>query len=204
MPAQKLRALFRAGLTYDEIARINERSEGWRPSRAAVKRKYETIGMPPRKSRHTNLLPWKMRPEHDTDRLRHMLGAEARSREGRELSETDRKLVSQLHELLFGRGKLMVVGYHPEVGFYLAEREDTDEDIIRDPRAVAAYYAEPPLRQESRESVAASLADGDGAREQSSSRRTRQQSSTKRRDASKSTGRRPVARAQRDEQEESA
>jgi hypothetical protein len=39
-----------------------------------------------------------------------------------------------MHELLFGRGKLMVIGYHKDVGFYLAEREDEDEDIIRQPK----------------------------------------------------------------------
>ena len=49
MTATKLRALFTSGLTYDEIAEANERSEGWKPSRAAVKRKYEAMGMPPRR-----------------------------------------------------------------------------------------------------------------------------------------------------------
>jgi hypothetical protein len=140
MPESKLRALFRAGLTYDEIAAVNERAEGWKPSRAAVKRKYEALGEPPRHIRHTDLLPWKMRQEHDTDLMRHMLGAESRSRNlkpGETLSDTDRKLVSLLHEKLFGRGKLMVVGYHPDVGFYLTERKDSDDDIIRRPARYA-------------------------------------------------------------------
>lgn len=133
MTSAKLRALFNAGLTFDEIALINERSEGWKPSRAAVSRKYTALEMPSRVASHRDLLPWAIRPEHNTALLRHMLQAESRARSGKKLSETDRKLTSRLHELLFGRGKLMVVGYHPEVGFYTTERLDSDEDIIRAP-----------------------------------------------------------------------
>lgn len=133
MTSAKLRALFNAGLTYDEIAVINERSEGWRPSRAAVKRKYEALGMPARRASHRDLLPWTIRPEHNSQELRHMLQAESRARQGKKLSDTDRKLTALLHERLFGRGKLQVVGYHPEVGFFATDRLDTDEDIIRAP-----------------------------------------------------------------------
>ena len=134
MPASKLRALFAAGLTYDEIALINERSEGWRPARNTVSEKYRVMGMPPRRASHRNLLPWDIAPEHNSSIFRHMLQAESRARAGGELSETDRKLTARLHEQLFGRGKLMVVGYHKDVGFYLTTREDGDEDIIRAPR----------------------------------------------------------------------
>jgi hypothetical protein len=131
MTSAKLRALFASGLTYDEIAEVNERSEGWKPSRAAVLRKYEAMGMPPRRASHRDLLPWKLRPEHADSVVRHMLQAESRARQHKPLSETDRKLVARLHELLFGRGTLMVVTYHPEVGFAFVMREDSDEDIVR-------------------------------------------------------------------------
>lgn len=131
MTTAKLRALFSAGRTYDEIAEANERSEGWRPSRAAVKRKYEAMGMPPRRSSHKDLLPWKLRAEHSDSLVRHMLQAESRARQHKPLSETDRKLTARLNEILFGRGTLMVVTYHPEVGFAFVLREDTDDDIVR-------------------------------------------------------------------------
>ena len=72
-----------------------------------------------------------------------MLGAESRARRGgTALSETDRKLVAQLHEMLFGRGKLMVVGYHEDIGFYLTDRQDDDEDIVRKPQTRFANPAE--------------------------------------------------------------
>lgn len=135
MQASKLRALFTAGLTYDEIAEINERSEGWKPSRSAVLRKYRDMGMPPRRATHHDLIPWRVSAEHSNALVRHMLEAESRSRQHRALSETDRKLVRRLHEILFGRGTLMVVDYHPEVGFSFVMREDGDEDIIRQPHS---------------------------------------------------------------------
>lgn len=180
MTETKLRALFNAGLTYDEVAQINERSEGWKPSRAAVKNKREAMGLPARRrASDRDLMPWRVLPQHNSDLLRHMLGAESRARSSTKLSDTDRRLTARLHELLFGRGKLMVVGYHPEVGFYLAEREEWDEDIVRNPRAPSAYSGESPLRKQG----AAVGSDGDGGSPAPrSAARTRRQSATAQQD----------------------
>ena len=137
MTSAKLRALFSAGLTYDEIAEVNERSEGWKPSRSAVLRKYQDMGMPPRRASSHDLIPWRVTQEHSDSLVRHMLSAESRSRQHKALSPTDRKLVARLHETLFGRGMLMVVDYHPEAGFSFVLRDDSDGDIIRPPRSVS-------------------------------------------------------------------
>jgi hypothetical protein len=142
MPAAKLRALFAAGRTYDEVAEANLRAEGWKPSRSAVLRKYRELGMPPRNASHTDLIPWNIQPEHSDHLFRHMLQAESRRRQKRPLSETDRKLISRLDEMLFGRGTLMVIDYHPETGFSLVLREDADEDIIRKPARSASLRKE--------------------------------------------------------------
>jgi hypothetical protein len=130
----KLRALFNAGVEYDEIARLNEISEGWLPTRSTVKRKLERMGMPPRRKSHRDLIPWTLRPEHSDDRFRHMLQVESRSRAGCEQSDTDRKLISMLQRVLNANGKPLVVGYHPETGFFLANRTADDTDIIRRPK----------------------------------------------------------------------
>lgn len=134
MTSAKLRALFSAGLTYDEIAIINERSEGWRPARSTVLAKYREMGMPPRRPGSQDLIPWHIAPEHNNSIIRHMLQAESRSRRHKALSDTDRRLVARLHELLFGRGTLMVVDYNPAIGFAIVPREESDADIVRAPR----------------------------------------------------------------------
>jgi hypothetical protein len=139
MSTAKLRALFNAGLTYDQIAAANERSEGWRPSRSGVKRKYEALGMPPRRPSNKETIPWNVRSEHNRHLFRHMLSAEARARQGRSLSGTDRKLLARMHELLFGRGAPMVIDYSPDYpdGFFLALRNDADTDVFRAPQHAA-------------------------------------------------------------------
>src|SRR5215831_9148708 len=99
----KLRALYDAGMTYDEIAQfVYQTEKGWDgpPSRSGVRWKLiNELGFPSRRMSHRDLLPWKkIRPEHNDSELRHMLQAESRKRQGGELSATDRKLVSQLHD----------------------------------------------------------------------------------------------------------
>lgn len=141
MSTAKLRALFQAGRTYDEIAEANERSTGWRPTRGGVARKFERLGFPPRHASNTDLLPWLktaggpgIAREHNKSRLYYMLLAESKSRRGEELSDSDRVLVGLLNDLLFGRGRFLVIGYDRKVGFYLTDRTDDDDDIIRRPQ----------------------------------------------------------------------
>lgn len=145
----KLRALVNSGRTYDEIAQIVFATEpGWDkpPSRSGVKKKLDALGFPPRNKSHRDLIPWKIKPEHQTAELRHMLEAESRRRQlkpGEQLNEVDRSLVRGLEAYLWGRGrqKPMVVAYHPDVGFGLVPREDDDEDIIRQPKAATPVSA---------------------------------------------------------------
>lgn len=135
MPEWKLRMAFADGLTYDEIAVMNERAEGWRPHRSVVKRKYEALGMPARHQSHTDLIPRGLvKPEHRDHIFRHMLEAESKQRKGKDLTAYDRKMLDRMHDLLYGRGQLMVIGYHPDIGWYTATREEGDEDIFRRPR----------------------------------------------------------------------
>jgi hypothetical protein len=82
---------------------------------------------------HRDLLPWRIAPEHNSSLLRHMLQAKDRDRQGAELTDTDRKLVAGLDRLLNRRSIPLVVGYDRKLGFYLALRDDRDDDIIRRP-----------------------------------------------------------------------
>jgi len=175
----KLRALVNSGRTYDEIAQIVFETEpGWDkpPSRSGVKKKLDALGFPPRNKSHRTLLPWKVRPEHQSAELRHMLEAESRRRQlapGEQLSEADRSLIRGLESYLWGRGgrqTAMVVSYHPEVGFSLVQREDYDEDIIRDPRA-DSYSDDDGITAEAVEDASAPARSAQTASGASSSRR---------------------------------
>jgi hypothetical protein len=130
MATAKLRALARAGKTLDEIAEINGRETGWIPDTSTVSKKLNAMGEEPRKHRG-ELIPWHIRPEHVESKLRYMLSAESRRREGRELRRQDQCAARALDDLLFGRGIQLVVGYDPALGFYLTDRTEQDTDIIR-------------------------------------------------------------------------
>lgn len=175
MPAQgrwmttaKLRALFEAGLTYDEIGALNEESEGWRPTRSTVKRKYEAMGMPPRHFSSKDVIPWTVKPEHTNHLFRHMLNAEARRRRGAKLSDSDRKLLARMHNLLFGRGTPMVFDYDPNSrdGFMLVLRTDDDTDIFRAPSRMSAYRLDiqAALRDAATDRELAQVAQREGVR----------------------------------------
>lgn len=133
MSTAKLRAYARSGRTLDEIATLNEQETGWRPTRSTVSKKLLTMGEEPRHVARRDLVPWAIRPEHSTSRFRLMLQAESRRRAGAQLSNTDRKYVDLLDDLLMGRGTPLVVAYHHEIGFYLTDRTEDDRDIIREP-----------------------------------------------------------------------
>lgn len=131
MSTAKLRGYARAGLKLEEIAERNEKETGWRPDKSTVSKKLRDIGEDARHASRSDLTPWKIRPEHVNSRFRVMLQAESRRRTGAELSDTDRKAINLLEDLIMGRGTPLVVGYHPEIGFYLTDRNDSDQDIIR-------------------------------------------------------------------------
>ena len=133
MSTARLRAMLLAGMSYNDIADANWRETGWKPSKAAVMRARERLGIPGRRASHADLLPWHLLPEHRRSRLRYMLEAESRRRQGAKLTETDRSLVATLVDLLFGRNVSLVVCYSPSIGFYLVERDETDTDIVRLP-----------------------------------------------------------------------
>ena len=136
MPDSKLRGFARGGASLEEIRRANEIATGYLPTRPTVSKRLKRLGEPRRSGQRRDLLPWHIKPEHNGSRFRYMLQAVSRSREpDAELSDTDLRHVDLLYDLLFGRGVDLVVGYHPEVGFYLCDRSEDDLDIIRVPQS---------------------------------------------------------------------
>jgi 2-aminoadipate transaminase len=136
--------LWRRGWTLDELALENERLTGCKPSRTAVSVRLRDAGVMLQRGSRRDLLPWDIRPEHRHSRFRVMLSAESKRREmeatGDDTGWSDAydKAIDLLYDLLYGRGTKLVVGYHPEIGFYLTDRLPSDTDIIRAPHAATA------------------------------------------------------------------
>ena len=133
-PLGKLRAWYRAGLPYEEIADLNEEITGFRPTVSTISKKMQRMGEEPRQKPNKTLLPWKVKPEHWDHRFRYMLQCEARRRECPtcEQSATCRKWAAELARIL---GESLVVSYDQRIGWHLVDRLPTDKDVIRRPEA---------------------------------------------------------------------
>ncbi|MEU0739271.1 hypothetical protein [Streptomyces sp. NPDC006134] len=84
-------------------------------------------------TRDDDLIPWHVKEEHRYRYDLTMLRAEARRRDGKELSaDMEQRLEAWLRDL---KAKDAVVYYNPdtEEGFFLVPREESDDDLIRRP-----------------------------------------------------------------------
>jgi hypothetical protein len=151
---KRLRNLAESGYTLDEIASVNERETGWRPHRSVVSRKLRSMGIERRVGSHKDLIPWRVRTEHYKSRWYYALLAESRRRGGDELSASQQRDLAPLdHAASLG----MVVGYDPEIGWFLADRrEGVDTGVIRAPDS------ESPAALRADEQVSRDPGDGEG------------------------------------------
>lgn len=136
MPAERilpdvheLKRLLDSGMTQQDIADKVFRETGVRVTRAAVSAALARAGLSSYRKRHSELIPWRVRVEHNKEYPVRMLRLEARRRKGEPVSpEEERKLDAWLRLL---RDNQAVVFYHPKVGFrYTDPRPDIDTDLI--------------------------------------------------------------------------
>lgn len=165
MPDRQLVELLLAGTPYREIVAINERSTGFRVSKAHIAnqkpRLMQLYGVVfPRGRRRHELLPWAVRPEHTRHPLVRLLDLEARRRdnlrEGTVIHPLGEDVLAELEALrvrLFEDGDL-VVHYDAGAvqGFQLVPRRPgIDLDMIRRPTTAELVLARqvagaPPVR----------------------------------------------------------
>lgn len=90
-------------------------------------------GLAMRLVRDYHLIPWSVRPEHESQGFLAYLRKLARRRAGEELSEEDNKRVNNFLAKL--EAEDLVVYYDPdtEEGFFLVPREPQDVDYVRQP-----------------------------------------------------------------------
>lgn len=139
MPAERilpdvstLQRMIHSGMTQQDIADAVFRDTGVRVTRAAVSAALARAGLATYRKRHHELIPWRVRVEHNKEYPLRMLRLEARRRKGEALPpEEERKLNSWLQ--LMDDNKA-VVHYDPRGGFYYTNpRKGVDTDLIRVP-----------------------------------------------------------------------
>jgi hypothetical protein len=130
----ELIAMVNRGMTQQEIADHVFKATGNRVTRAAVSAALARAGVPRARPRYDELLPWRVRVEHDSHYAPRMLRAEARRRAGVELPAKElRRLEAWKETLLESKA---VVHYDPEAPggfFYVPVRKGVDTDLIRVP-----------------------------------------------------------------------
>lgn len=145
MQPAKIRQLYGLGWSNAAIAEANRDETGWRPSRSAMSRKLRDLGMPPRRTRHGDLIPWRINPEHAHDPIYYGLQAISRERQGIKLDLlAARSEAKMLRDLLTSGSTPMVVDYDYDKGWRLVRARKTDTDIIRRPKPVETGHDDGP------------------------------------------------------------
>jgi hypothetical protein len=123
-----------SGMTQQEIADETYRRTGQRVTRAAVSAAMARAGMPPRRGRYNELIPWTVKVEHGNHYACRMLRAESRLRAGLPLPDAELRRLRNWRQLLSDNGA--VVHYDPDTRqgfFYVDARKGIDMDLIRRP-----------------------------------------------------------------------
>jgi hypothetical protein len=132
MPDAELFRYYDDGVPLADIALLNERYTGWKPTKGTVQRRViRRLGANPRNYSHAELMPQPFNPAHSNSAIHNMLESESKRRQGAELTADDRANLKTLRDLLFHREHAFVICYDYHLGFYFLIKQDKDKDIIR-------------------------------------------------------------------------
>ncbi|MEU9126569.1 hypothetical protein AB0D08_00375 [Kitasatospora sp. NPDC048540] len=90
-------------------------------------------GLDRRLTRDEELIPWAVKAEHRWSFPVIMLRAEARRREGKELTEADAVRLASWLQMLDEENAVVYYDPDTEEGFHYVHREPSDRDIVRQP-----------------------------------------------------------------------
>lgn len=140
IPESKVRRLVHDGLGNEEIRRRLLEEDHVQVTAAAISVFRSRHDLPAAPGRYSELLPWRVKREHNQAHAAKMLRTESRVRNGEELTDP---LLLNRHKSFMRRLKDAdaVVHYDPETpqGFWLVPRRygadgtPVDRDVIRDP-----------------------------------------------------------------------
>lgn len=131
----QMRRYLKKNLTQQQIADAWEEDSGIRVSRAAIAMAISRYDLQSSNARprYEDMLPWKIKTEHQNDHNARMLRLEGRRRRGQKLTEQEHRWLTAYLRTIKDRG--VVVTYVPELeeGFVWVERNEWDDpaDFIR-------------------------------------------------------------------------
>lgn len=134
LPDSKVHRLLRQGLTPRQIADRLLAEDYIDVTPEAISMWRHRRGMTPMVTRHPELIPWILKPQHQDLWPAQMLRLEGRRRAGEELSQRNAGSLQRWKARLEKLGA--VVHYDPDTdqGFFnVARRVGVDHDLIRDP-----------------------------------------------------------------------
>lgn len=117
------------GMTDREMAERWTRETGVRITRQGITARVRKFDLRPKQDRCDDLVPWKVKEEHDGHWYQRLLRAESRIRRGQPVSPIWKKRVERFKKLL--EEKDAVVAYVPDSpkGFYLVKAKPGEELI---------------------------------------------------------------------------
>lgn len=108
----------------------------------AVRQALASVGFrrAPERPNHTHYIPWRLRSDHAGDVIARRLRAYSKQRQGKQLSDTERRLLLEWQRFMDGDnsyGIPLSVHYDrtDEEGFWLEPRQAGDRDYISPPGA---------------------------------------------------------------------
>lgn len=132
------------GLTQKQIAERWEAESGQKIGRSAIAMAMRRYGLESNRPtpRYENVIPWTLAPEHRMSLDARILRLEARRREGKSLTDSEKRQLQGWRDRLTATST--VVTYTQAEGFMWVPRRADDFDIIRWPRGMPRPDVEHP------------------------------------------------------------
>lgn len=136
--ATQMKGYLAKGLTQQQIADTYEEDTGIRVSRAAIGLAIARYGLSSAKprTRHDDLIPWKVRTEHRQLRDAKMLRLEGRRRKGLPMSEKELRWLTAWMSELQDADAVVMYNADTSQGWWWVKRRAKDDDIILRPENV--------------------------------------------------------------------
>lgn len=137
---ETLKRLYARGLSYEEIAEELYRLTGYETNArnlgVYISRNRERLGLPLRRPRYDELIPWQIHPRHVAHYDLRMLRLQGRLDRGWSIDPEWAEKLEQWKRRLAELDGVVAYYWHDPQGFYWVPRRDGDGQFIRPPEGI--------------------------------------------------------------------